>query len=106
MGGYNTFCEVLSFDKPALFVPRTQPRLEQHIRADRALNLGLSALLEDDGVRDAHRMATALKHLPQQAPPSNVVVPGLLDGLDNVDRLAKRLMGAHAAPRLAYAGQR
>ena len=23
MGGYNTFCEILSFDKPALIVPRT-----------------------------------------------------------------------------------
>jgi predicted glycosyltransferase len=106
MGGYNTFCEVLSFDKPALFVPRTKPRLEQYIRAERAVALGLSAVLEDDGVRDARRMATALKHLPQQAPPSNTVVPGLLDGLDNVDRLAKRLIGAHSAPRLAYAGQR
>ena len=29
MGGYNTFCEVLSFDKPALIVPRVKPRLEQ-----------------------------------------------------------------------------
>jgi predicted glycosyltransferase len=28
MGGYNTFCEILSFDKPALIVPRTTPRLE------------------------------------------------------------------------------
>jgi predicted glycosyltransferase len=106
MGGYNTFCEVLSFDKPALFVPRTQPRLEQHIRAERALMLGLSAVLEDDGVRDARRMATALKHLPQQTPPSNAVVPGLLDGLENVDRLAKRLLAARSEPRLAYAGPR
>ena len=29
MGGYNTFCEILSFDKPALIMPRTAPRLEQ-----------------------------------------------------------------------------
>src|SRR5204862_4491178 len=28
MGGYNTFCEVLSMDKRALIVPRTEPRLE------------------------------------------------------------------------------
>ena len=28
MGGYNTFCELLSFDKRALIVPRTQPRRE------------------------------------------------------------------------------
>ena len=36
MGGYNTFCEILSFDKPALIVPRVKPRLEQAIRAERA----------------------------------------------------------------------
>ena len=35
MGGYNTFCEILSFDKRALIVPRTVPRLEQYIRAAR-----------------------------------------------------------------------
>ena len=26
MGGYNTFCEILSFDKRALIIPRTVPR--------------------------------------------------------------------------------
>ena len=36
MGGYNTFCEILSFDKPGLIVPRTVPRKEQYIRASRA----------------------------------------------------------------------
>ncbi len=33
MGGYNTFCEILSFDKRAIIVPRTAPRMEQYIRA-------------------------------------------------------------------------
>eukprot|EP00913_Durusdinium_trenchii_P027032 g25367.t1 len=28
MGGYNTYCEILSFDKPALIVPRMVPRQE------------------------------------------------------------------------------
>ena len=41
MGGYNTFCEILSFDKRALIVPGTAPRLEQLIRAQRASDLGL-----------------------------------------------------------------
>lgn len=36
MGGYNTYCEILSFDKPALIVPRVAPRQEQLIRARRA----------------------------------------------------------------------
>jgi hypothetical protein len=37
-------------------------------------------------------MATALRHLPQQALPSEVVVPGLLDGLDNVNRLVQQAL--------------
>ena len=47
MGGYNTFCEILSFDKPALIMPRTAPRLEQYIRAERAAELGLVAMLSE-----------------------------------------------------------
>ena len=47
MGGYNTFCEVLSFDKPAVIVPRTTPRLEQWIRASRAEQLGLVRMLDE-----------------------------------------------------------
>src|SRR5262245_36740489 len=35
MGGYNTMCEVLSFGKRALIVPRVTPKLEQWIRAER-----------------------------------------------------------------------
>ena len=66
MGGYNTFCEILSFDKKALIVPRMVPRLEQFIRASRAQELGLVSMLPDDGIRDAHAMATALRQLPQQ----------------------------------------
>ena len=33
MGGYNTVCEILAADTPALIVPREVPRLEQTIRA-------------------------------------------------------------------------
>lgn len=105
MGGYNTFCEVLTFDKPALVVPRTVPRMEQFIRADRAQELGLLRMLADDGVRDAREMATALRHLPQQNRPSDVVVPGLLDGLPNVNRLAHRLISRRGRPIAAVAEQ-
>ncbi len=87
MGGYNTFCEILSFDKRALVVPRTKPRLEQWIRASRAQELGLVKMLVDDGQRDARTMATALLNLPQQNRPSEVVIPGLLDGRRNVIKL-------------------
>ncbi len=41
MAGYNTACEVVSFEKPALLVPRVVPRREQWIRAERFRELGL-----------------------------------------------------------------
>jgi predicted glycosyltransferase len=101
MGGYNTFCEILSFDKRALIVPRTTPRLEQLIRASRAAELGLVTMLVDDGPRDPRQMATALRHLPQQQAPSQIVIPGLLEGLNSVNRLAgKWLYREEAQPGL------
>jgi predicted glycosyltransferase len=90
MGGYNTFCEILSFDKPALILPRTAPRLEQFIRAQRAAELGLTAMLADEQARDPASMAAALLQLSQQPPPSSVVIPGLLDGMASVNRLAQK----------------
>ena len=93
MGGYNTFCEILSFDRRAILVPRTEPRREQAIRAQAAERLGLvRVLLEADG-RAPERMAAALRALPDQTEPSRVLVPGLLDGLDAVARRVRALAG-------------
>lgn len=41
MGGYNAVCEIVSFGKRALIVPRVWPRKEQLIRAERMRALGL-----------------------------------------------------------------
>ena len=106
MGGYNTFCEIVSFDKRALIVPRTRPRMEQFLRAAKAEELGLAAMLEDDGVRDWKKMATALRQLPQQSLPSDVVVPGLLDGLNNVNRLAQQALERGRRPASLRLAQR
>ncbi|MEK9969081.1 MAG: hypothetical protein VW600_08080, partial [Ferrovibrio sp.] len=89
MGGYNTFCEILSLDKRAIIVPRKRPRMEQFIRASRAQELGLIRMLEDDGQYDPTVMGNALRNLPRQSLPSQIVIPGLLEGLDNVDRLVQ-----------------
>ena len=99
MGGYNTFCEILSFDKPALIVPRTAPRLEQYIRAQRAAELGLVGVLSDDDTHDPRTMAAALLQLAQQPRPSAVVIPGLLDGMASVNRLARKWLSAGRAAR-------
>jgi predicted glycosyltransferase len=106
MGGYNTFCEILSFDKPALIVPRTAPRLEQFIRASRAAELGLVSMLPDEHGHDPGMMAAALLQLPQQRRPSAVVVPGLLDGMANVDRLAAKWLAFDRSGRLRLGARR
>ncbi len=98
MGGYNTFCEVLSFDKRAVIVPRTVPRLEQWIRASRAEQLGLVRMLDKD--RDgmtAEAMIKAIRGLPEQRKPSESGAGGLLDGLDVVIARADALMNGRAA---------
>jgi len=41
MGGYNTICEILTQQTPALIIPRQTPRKEQLIRAQRLKNQGL-----------------------------------------------------------------
>jgi len=102
MGGYNTFCEILSTDRPAIIVPRTRPRLEQVIRAAAAERLGLLRMLtpERDGA-DAAVMARAIRALADQPRPSAAAPPGLLDGLDRVAALARTRM---PGPRLVAGG--
>jgi predicted glycosyltransferase len=41
MGGYNTICEILTQQTPALIIPRETPRKEQLIRATRLKEKGL-----------------------------------------------------------------
>ncbi|KKX25742.1 glycosyltransferase family protein [Rhizobium sp. LC145] len=99
MGGYNTYCEILSFDKPALIIPRTLPRKEQLIRAMRASELGLIDMLHPDHAIDGVRLADSLKKLLERAPPSVTAPDMRLDGLSNicdiVDRSLSRIHGDH-----------
>jgi predicted glycosyltransferase len=99
MGGYNTFCEILSFDKPALLVPRSRPRLEQTIRASRAAEMGLIRMLPDPmecgaSERDPRQMAEALTALTTQPPPSAAAAPGMMDGLAQITRHLAPYLGA------------
>ncbi len=48
MGGYNSVCEVVAAQRPALVVPRMAPRLEQAIRAERFEKHGLLDVLSLD----------------------------------------------------------
>jgi predicted glycosyltransferase len=80
LGGYNTFCEILSLKKRSLIVPRVTPRAEQLLRAQAAARLGLAQTL-DPARLTPETLAEAVSHLPEQPPPATHRVPGLLDGL-------------------------
>ncbi|WP_286238806.1 glycosyltransferase family protein [Neptuniibacter halophilus] len=97
MGGYNTFCEILSFDRPALILPRSQPRREQLIRARKAQQLGLLNYLPLESERTAEQMHQAIQQLVEQAPPSAAAGCGLLSGLDFVTDRVGRLIGTEAS---------
>ncbi len=97
MGGYNTFCEILSFDRPALILPRARPRLEQTIRAERAEALGLLRVLHAPEASDPARMAEAIRALATQPPPSAANCAGMLDGLPRIVERAWTLLRNRAA---------
>jgi len=86
MGGYNTFCEILSFKRPALIVPRLSPRREQLIRAQRANDLGLIRTMTETEIeeRSPETMADAIRALQTQPPPEKELTDSLLMGLDGI----------------------
>lgn len=97
MGGYNTFCEILSFDKPALIVPRTVPREEQLIRTRRAAELGMVDMILPDDADDPEKMASALQLLPTRPKPSERGSDVELDGLTNICRIIGDVFQARLA---------
>ncbi|WP_246160611.1 glycosyltransferase family protein [Aureimonas fodinaquatilis] len=109
MGGYNTFCEILSFNKRALIVPRRSPRMEQAIRAERAAELGLVSVLDgtklETGVnRDPHEMAQAIRQLQNRPKPLESALPSLLDGLETIEITARAWLTGKDPAITAIAG--
>ncbi len=87
MGGYNTFCEILSADRPALIVPRMQPRLEQTIRAERMAKAGIVQWLSDEHGRDPMVMAEMIRMLPNCPPPSSAPMVEGFDGYKTINSI-------------------
>lgn len=93
MGGYNTFCEIMSFNKRALILPRRKPRLEQWLRIERASALDLVSTLDLKDARDPVMMAQSItKALNRPCPSSSSRYPDF-DGLERLcDRVAVLIM--------------
>lgn len=98
MGGYNTVCEVLSFAKRALIVPRVRPRQEQLIRAQRLQDLGLVDMLHPDDLRPEALADWLARDI---APPRSVPERVNVNGAENVPRMLEEVLGGRAAGRKA-----
>src|SRR2546430_4243735 len=95
MGGYNTICEVLSFEKHALIVPRVKPEPEQWIRAERLRDMGLVDVLHPDQLDPAALAAWLARDLgPPPASRSRID----LGGLTRTPGLLAELLGVPAGP--------
>ena len=100
MGGYNTVCEILSFQKHGLIVPRVRPEPEQWIRARRLKELGLIEVLHPD--RLTSRALTEWLARDLGPPPSGNRID--LGGLSRIPGLFAELLGVpvHSERHVAY----
>lgn len=89
MAGYNTCAEVLQSETPAVFLPRTFPRQEQRIRADRLAARGWGLSLTDPDPKDLHAAVCHQLFAPRE--PSEL--PDLA-GASTVGRIVGGLLGA------------
>ncbi len=88
MGGYNTICEILSFQKPALIVPRVVPRREQLIRAERLRELGFVDVLNWDDVTP--ETLTRWLHEEKQPPQINGKID--MKGLERIPQFLSEIL--------------
>jgi predicted glycosyltransferase len=95
MAGYNTFCEILSFDRPALLVPRVAPRKEQWIRARRARDFGLVDMLLPHEAADPAVLARHLRDLPDRPGPMAAGAAPMLDGIDRICAAVRGVFESH-----------
>ncbi|QIN82495.1 glycosyltransferase [Rubrobacter tropicus] len=87
MGGYNTTIELLVARKPALIVPRVEPRVEQLIRAERLSELGLVEMIHPDDLTPGamrKKVEGLLRRGPASAPAVEVDLSGAARAVDHV----------------------
>ncbi len=104
MGGYNTTTELLEAGKPAVIVPRVEPRVEQLIRAEKLQEAGLMDMIHPDDLTPELMRAKVEDMMESSLPEARKQARSLVDlsGADRAvalveDRLEERArLVAHA----------
>lgn len=89
MAGYNSVCELLAAGARALLLPRTEPRAEQLLRAERLRRHGLADVLPPDAASPQQIGLWLRRAVTEPAPPRSAVD---LDGLLRLPGLIQRLI--------------
>ena len=93
MGGYNTVCELLTSGRRGVIVPRTEPGLEQLIRAERMARHGLLRMLPPDAASPTALMAEVQHQFDALARSEPLPRLKAMHGLDGVARSLRALVG-------------
>lgn len=101
MGGYNTTTELLASRKPALIIPRVEPRVEQLIRAERLASLGLVDMIHPHDLTPRlmrGKVEDLLRRDPASAPKVEVDLSGAARAVELVAAgvLQKRALAVEA----------
>src|SRR5262249_59750175 len=71
MAGYNTCCDLLTFARPSVLVPRRAPSREQSIRANRLAEWGVTSVVPADQADAEHLVEAIATALDGPLPPAS-----------------------------------
>jgi predicted glycosyltransferase len=94
MAGYNTCCDLLTFRRPNVLVPRQGPSREQMIRAQRFEDWGVSRVLPAANATAASMADAIARALDSSSPPTPPIPLGGLDTAVDTFDLAIAASGA------------
>jgi predicted glycosyltransferase len=89
MAGYNTVCELLSFGKKAVLIPRSEPVQEQLIRARLLENLGIFEMLEPENLSPENLVNKISSAFYNQTSAHNFLE---MDGLPRINERVENLL--------------
>jgi ATP-binding cassette subfamily B protein len=95
MAGYNTCCDLLTFARPSVLVPRRGPSREQSIRAERLVEWGVASVLPAEETDAEHLAASIASALDGPLPPP---APAPLAGLDSAVQTFTLALAEAGAP--------
>src|SRR5262249_15320100 len=86
MAGYNTVCDVMSYGRRSILVPRARPSQEQSLRAQRLREWGVADVIEAEELHSESLAAASGNALAEPAPsPGALPLGGLQNALDVFD---------------------